>query len=65
MGLCEQCNKNLAEIKITFCSRSIPSTILVCNVCKEEIFEQYKRMGKPGQISIIPIRILRKKKQDD
>lgn len=50
MKKCDQCS-NPATTKITFVG-SNPSFTKICDKHRDEIFDQYKKMGKPGQIII-------------
>ena len=47
--MCECCRKIKASTKISFTNGSGGK---FCDKCRDEIFEQYKSMGKPGQIII-------------
>ncbi len=50
MKKCDQCD-DYVTIKIAFVG-SNPSSTKVCDKHRDEIFDQYKKMGKPGQIVI-------------
>jgi hypothetical protein len=50
MSKCDQCN-DPAITKIAFVGSNSSST-KICDKHRDEIFDQYKKMGKPGQIII-------------
>jgi hypothetical protein len=50
---CENCYKAVPTTLIGFVG-ALPSAAKVCAPCRNQILEQYKSMGKPGQIVILP-----------
>ncbi len=53
---CELCLEQEATVYLSFASKTIANNrAAVCNHCFDSAKEQYAKMGKPGQIILMPI----------
>jgi len=60
--LCETCRRSKATAVVTFVGPNHTSARM-CDTCLSTEMDHYRNMGKPGQVSIVPIEQPRDDKQ--